>query len=61
MHRAGLKTIIIPLNWEGKIEICSALDGRMTNQGVPRYRELNNQHLDLTWFILNILMKTVWC
>ncbi|MCP4719414.1 MAG: beta-phosphoglucomutase family hydrolase [Desulfobacteraceae bacterium] len=47
MHRAGLKTIITPLNWEGKIEICSALDGRVTNTGVTRYRDLGSQHLDL--------------
>jgi beta-phosphoglucomutase family hydrolase len=47
VHRAGLKTIITPLNWAGKIEICSALDGRVTNQGVERYRDLDSQHLDL--------------
>ncbi len=47
VHRAALKTIITPLNWEGKIEICSALDGRVTNQGVERYRDLAGQHLDL--------------
>ena len=47
MHRAGLKTIITPLNWDGKIEINSALDGRVTNQGVTRYRDLDNIHLDL--------------
>ncbi|MBC2703235.1 beta-phosphoglucomutase family hydrolase [Desulfobacula sp.] len=46
MHRAALKTIITPLNWEGKIEICSALDGRVTNQGVKRYRDLSKQHFD---------------
>ena len=50
MHRAALKTVITPLNWEGKIEICSALDGRVTNQGVERYRDLGNQHLDLVEF-----------
>ncbi len=47
MHRAGLKTIITPLNWEGEIEVSSALDGRVTNLGVERYRDLGNQHLDL--------------
>ena len=47
MHRAGLKTVITPLNWAGKIEICSALDGRVTNRGVYRYRDLSSQHLDL--------------
>ncbi len=47
MHRAALKTIITPLNWHGKIELCSALDGRVTNLGVKRYRDLGNVHLDL--------------
>ena len=50
MHRAALKTVITPLNWEGKIEICSALDGRVTNGGVERYRDLGSQHLDLVEF-----------
>ena len=47
VHRAALKTIITPLNWEGEIEICSALDGTVSNQGVERYQALNKQHLDL--------------
>ncbi|MCP3891987.1 MAG: beta-phosphoglucomutase family hydrolase [Desulfobulbaceae bacterium] len=47
MHRAALRTIITPLNWEGTIEICSALDGRVTNLGVSRYRDLGNAHLDV--------------
>ena len=47
MHRAALRTIITPLNWHGKIEICSALEGRVTNLGVKRYRDLGNAHLDL--------------
>lgn len=50
MHRAGLKTIITPLNWAGKIEICSALDGRVSNLGVERYRDLAHDHLDLVDF-----------
>ena len=50
MHRAALKTVITPLNWDGKIEICSALDGRVTNQGVERYQDLSSKHLDLVDF-----------
>ena len=46
MHRAALKSILIPLNWQGKLEICSALDGRVTNMGVKRYQDLNNIHLE---------------
>jgi beta-phosphoglucomutase family hydrolase len=47
MHKAGLKTIITPLNWDGKLQISSALDGRVINQGVTRYRDLGSGHLDL--------------
>ncbi len=47
MHRAALRTVITPLNWEGKIEICSAIEGRVTNRGVKRYRDLGKSHLDL--------------
>ncbi len=45
MHLAGLETVITPLNWAGKLEISSALDGRITNSGVERYKNLNNKHL----------------
>ena len=33
-------------NWAGKLHILSALDGRVTNNGVARYRQLNNRHLE---------------
>lgn len=46
MHWAGLETTISPLNWEGTLEICSALDGTVTNQGVERYQALGKIHLD---------------
>ncbi|MFT5698583.1 MAG: alpha,alpha-trehalase [Desulforhopalus sp.] len=46
MHWAGLETAITPLNWKGRIEICSALDGTVTNQGVERYQALGKIHLD---------------
>ncbi|MFT5729508.1 MAG: alpha,alpha-trehalase [Desulforhopalus sp.] len=47
MHWAGLETTITPLNWKGQIEICSALDGTVTNQGVERYQDLGKTHLDM--------------
>jgi alpha,alpha-trehalase len=47
MHRAAIKTAITPLNWDGEIEICSAIDGRVKNMGVDRYSDLKNRHLDL--------------
>lgn len=44
-HLAGLETTIVAENWSGPIRIHSALDGRVTNSGVERYQQLNNQHL----------------
>jgi alpha,alpha-trehalase len=32
-------------DWSGRMEVRSALDGRVTNDGVPRYRNLNGKHL----------------
>lgn len=45
-HLAGLELIITPENWSGTIHIRSALDGRIVNQGVARYQEFNNRHLN---------------
>jgi len=44
-HLAGLETTLIAENWSGRVEFRSALDGRIVNNGVQRYRDLNNQHL----------------
>ena len=44
-HVAGLETTVVAENWSGRIRICSALDGQVTNNGVKRYRRLNNRHL----------------
>jgi alpha,alpha-trehalase len=44
-HLAGLETTIVAENWSGRVSIRSALDGRVTNSGVERYQQLNNQHL----------------
>lgn len=44
-HLAGLETTWMAENWSGKMEIRSALDGRVVNSGVSRYRNLNGQHL----------------
>jgi alpha,alpha-trehalase len=46
-HLAGLETTVVAENWSGQISICSALDGRVTNSGVKRYKKLNSQHLTL--------------
>jgi trehalose/maltose hydrolase-like predicted phosphorylase len=33
-------------NWSGRLEIVSALDGRVTNGNVARYRALEGRHID---------------
>ena len=44
-HLAAIQWILTPGNWSGRIEVVSALDGRVINAGVPRYRQLNGKHL----------------
>ncbi len=44
-HLAGSRLRIIPENWSGPVQILSALDGRVENRGVERYRDLNGKHL----------------
>ncbi len=45
MHLAAIEWELKPLNWEGSITIHSALNGKVSNSGVARYRALNGQHL----------------
>jgi trehalose/maltose hydrolase-like predicted phosphorylase len=44
-HLAGLETTLVAENWSGRLEVRSALDGRVTNSGVARYRQLDGRHL----------------
>jgi alpha,alpha-trehalase len=44
-HLAALQMTIRPENWSGEIEVMTALDGRIINAGVARYRQLNSTHL----------------
>ncbi len=44
-HLAGVETTIVAEDWAGRVDILSALDGTVTNSGVPRYRELSHIHL----------------
>ena len=37
-HQGGIEWILTPQNWSGRMEVVSALDGRVTNQIVARYR-----------------------
>ena len=46
-HVAAIEWALTPLNWSGRIEIRSAIDGRVTNDGVPRYRDLQGDHLEV--------------
>jgi trehalose-phosphatase len=46
MHQAALAWDLVPENWSGPIELVSAIDGRVLNQGVSRYRQLEGRHLD---------------
>src|SRR5918993_1776914 len=46
MHQAAMRWTITPENWSGSVEVITALDGRVTNTGVARYRSLEGRHLD---------------
>ena len=45
-HLGAMEWKITPENWSGKVQIVSALDGRVTNRGVARYQDLEGRHLD---------------
>lgn len=45
-HVAALQTVLVPENFSGTIEVLSALDGTVLNDGVARYRDLPSSHLE---------------
>lgn len=45
-HCAAIRWTVEPKNWDGRIEVKTALDGTIINAGVERYRDLNSQHLE---------------
>src|SRR5690349_4466175 len=45
-NRAGIEWTLTAENWSGRVEVISAIDGRITNRGVERYQELEGRHLD---------------
>ncbi|MGJ7440336.1 glycoside hydrolase family 65 protein [Aquipuribacter sp. MA13-6] len=45
-HLAALETTVRPHNWSGRLTLRSALDGSVRNDGVPRYRDLEDRHLE---------------
>ncbi len=46
VHRAGIEWTLTAENWSGRVELVSAIDGRVTNAGVARYEQLEGRHLD---------------
>jgi len=44
-HHAGIEWTLVPENWSGHVEVISALDARVSNGGVARYRQLEGRHL----------------
>ncbi|MDQ6742473.1 MAG: glycoside hydrolase family 65 protein [Candidatus Dormibacteraeota bacterium] len=45
MHQAALEWTIMAENWSGEVTVLTALDARVTNQGVARYRQLEGRHI----------------
>jgi trehalose/maltose hydrolase-like predicted phosphorylase len=45
-HHGGIEWTLVPENWSGRVEVVTAIDGRVSNAGVARYRELEGRHLN---------------
>jgi trehalose/maltose hydrolase-like predicted phosphorylase len=46
VHQAAIEWTLVPENWSGAVQVVSALDARVTNANVARYRQLEGRHLD---------------
>lgn len=46
-HIASLRFSIIPMNYSGRITLCSSIDGDVENANVERYRGLKSRHLKI--------------
>lgn len=46
-HLGGIRYSITSHNWQGTITIRSSIIGAVGNNGVPRYQELNHDHLEI--------------
>ncbi|MGH4032086.1 glycoside hydrolase family 65 protein [Actinomycetota bacterium Odt1-20B] len=44
-HLAALRTEFTAENWAGELDVEATLDGTVRNGGVPRYHDLNGEHL----------------
>jgi trehalose/maltose hydrolase-like predicted phosphorylase len=45
-HQATMEWEITPEDWSGRVEVVSALDGRVTNRGDARYQDLEGRHVN---------------
>ncbi len=45
-HLAAITQTITAENWSGAVDVRSALDARVVNGGVARYRQLTNEHVE---------------
>jgi alpha,alpha-trehalase len=45
-HFGALELTLTPENWSGKVDFRTALNGRVTNKGVERYKRLTGKHLE---------------
>ncbi|HSO08177.1 MAG TPA: glycosyl hydrolase family 65 protein [Pelomicrobium sp.] len=64
MHFAAIELTITAEDWSGPLTVMSALDGRVVNDGVERYRGLANRHLepleqDAAPDVLSLKVRTV--
>ena len=46
MHLSAVAWELVAENWSGRVEVLSALDGRVVNRGVARYQQLEGRHHD---------------
>jgi trehalose/maltose hydrolase-like predicted phosphorylase len=44
-HLAALELTVVAEDWSGRLRVRSGLDGRVRNEGVPRYADLASDHL----------------
>ena len=45
-HHAAIQWLLVPEDWSGHVEVLTAIDGRVRNAGVARYRQLEGRHLN---------------
>lgn len=45
IHHAGIEWTLVPEGWSGRVEVVSAVDGRVMNRNVARGGQLEGRHL----------------